>query len=65
MLHDVSFVGWCVGYMSVFYVVSEDLPTVAMFVDISRAYAFKRMLVKLGIQAEVIQTEVIQTERME
>ena len=57
MLHDVSFVGWRVGYMSVFYVVSEDLPTVAMFVQISRAYAFKRTLVKQGIQAEVIQTE--------
>lgn len=43
--------------MSMFYVVSEDLPTVAMFVQISLAYAFKRTLVKQGIQAEVIQTE--------
>ena len=57
MLHDVSFAGWCVGYMSVFYVVSEELPTVAMFVQISLAYAFKRTLVKKGIQAEVIQVE--------
>lgn len=48
--------------MSVIYVVSENLPTVAMFVDISRAYAFKRMLVKLGIQAEVIQTESLVDE---
>ena len=40
-----------------FYVVSEHLPTVAIFVDVSRAYAFKRTLVKKGIQAEVIQTE--------
>ena len=40
-----------------FYVTSTDLPTVAMFVQISRAYAFKRTLVKQGIQAEVIQTE--------
>ena len=40
-----------------FYVVSEYLPTVALFVDVSRAYAFKRTLVKKGIQAEVIKTE--------
>lgn len=45
-----------------FYVVSENLPTVAMFVDISRAYVFKRMLVKQGIQAEVIQTESLVDE---
>ncbi|MBQ0139483.1 MAG: hypothetical protein KBT36_09315 [Kurthia sp.] len=40
-----------------YYVVSAHLPTVAMFVQISRAYAFKHMLVKQGIQASVIQTE--------
>lgn len=40
-----------------YYVVSTHLPTVAMFVQISRAYAFKRMLVNQGIQASVIQTD--------
>ena len=45
-----------------FYVTSTDLPTVAMFVQISRAYAFKRTLVKQGIQAGVIQTESLVDE---
>lgn len=45
-----------------YYVVSTHLPTVAMFVQISRAYAFKRMLVKQGIQASVIQTESLADE---
>ena len=45
-----------------YYVVSAHLPTVAMFVQISRAYAFKRTLVKQGIQAEVIQTESLVDE---
>lgn len=40
-----------------YYVTSTHLPTVAVFVQISLAYAFKRMLVKQGIQASVIQTE--------
>lgn len=48
--------------MSVFFVTSKDLPTVAMFVQISRAYAFKRTLVKQGIKAEVIQTESLVDE---
>lgn len=39
-----------------FYVVSEHLPTVALFVDVSRAYAFKNQLEDLQIQAEVIWT---------
>ena len=45
-----------------YYVVSAHLPTVAIFVQISRAYAFKRMLVKQGIQASVIQTEKYEEE---
>ena len=48
--------------MSMFYVISKDVPTVAMFVQISRAYAFKRTLVMKGIQAEVIQTESLADE---
>lgn len=41
-----------------FYVVSSQLPTAALFTDISRAYAFRNMLVDyLRIDAEVIQTE--------
>ena len=39
-----------------FYVTSEDLPTVAMFVDVSRAYAFKKQLEGLQFQAEVVWT---------
>lgn len=38
-----------------FYVVSEYLPTVALFVDVSRAYSFKNQLGDLQIQASVIQ----------
>lgn len=37
-------------------VVSDDLPTVAMFVDVSRAYAFKKQLEDLQFQAEVVWT---------
>lgn len=39
-----------------FYVVSEYLPTVALFVDVSRAYAFRNQLEDLQIQAEVVWT---------
>jgi len=41
-----------------FIVISRDLPTAALFQDITRAYAFRNMLVDyLRIDAEVIQTE--------
>lgn len=41
-----------------FIVISNQLPTAALFQDIARAYAFKNMLVDyLRIDAEVIQTE--------
>lgn len=45
-----------------FYITSTDLPTIAMIDSMSRAYAFKRTLVKQGIQAEVIQTESLVDE---
>lgn len=37
-------------------VMSDDLPTVAMFSDVSRAYAFKKQLEDLQFQAEVVWT---------
>lgn len=41
-----------------FIVISNQLPTAALFKDITRAYTFRNMLVDyLRIDAEVIQTE--------
>lgn len=37
-------------------VISNDLPTAAVFVDVSRAYAFKNHLEDLQLQAEVVWT---------
>lgn len=43
---------------AMFIVISNQLPTAALFQDITRAYAFRDMLVNyLRIDAEVIQTE--------
>ena len=39
-----------------FIVTSNQLPTAALFQDITRAYAFKNQLEDLQIQAEVVWT---------
>ena len=39
------------------YVTTTDLPTVAMFVDIKLAYAFRKTLLDKGLVAIVTQTD--------
>ena len=39
-----------------FIVISNNLPTAALFQDITRAYAFKKQLEDLQFQAEVVWT---------
>lgn len=44
--------------MTVFYVTSVDLPTIAIFKSVRAAFTFRNMLVlKLGYQASVIKTD--------
>ncbi|WP_414838899.1 hypothetical protein [Carnobacterium sp. TMP28] len=40
-----------------FYVTSKELPTVAYFACMSRAYVFRNLLIGLGYQAAVMQIE--------
>jgi len=44
--------------VQMFYVTSKELPTVAIFKRITRAYAFRNLLaLKLGYQVTVIKVE--------
>ena len=43
--------------VQMFYVTSEELPTVAIFNRISRAYAFRNLLIDKGFRATVIKVE--------
>ena len=40
-----------------FYVTATEIPTVALFVDIRLAYAFRKTLLDKGLVAIVIQTD--------
>lgn len=40
-----------------FYVQSIDLPTIAIFSLLSRAYAFRNTMIELGYEASVIKTD--------
>lgn len=40
-----------------FYVTSVDLPTIAYFTRMSRAYAFRNTIIELGYDATVIKTD--------
>lgn len=40
-----------------FYVTSTDLPTIAIVNSMSRAYAFRNQLLRLGYQVSVIKIE--------
>lgn len=43
--------------VQMFYVTSIDLPTIAYFTRMSRAYTFRNTIIKLGYEARVIKTD--------
>lgn len=43
--------------VQMFYVTSKDLPTIAYFTRMSRAYVFKQTMIKLGYEASVIKMD--------